>query len=991
MNAAVREDARVNYTYRVLNDTQNRYMWINLNGVVVPQGDGSKLLHVSYSDVSAEREIQDKLMQTQHVLDELRQKAQEALDNYQLLVNTVPGGIAQYEVRDGKILTRFFSDGICELTGYSQEERARMCNQDVLAVTYEEDLPLLIAAIQAAVSKKEELNITYRMNTKSGTPRWVHLNAAYSPGPQDECLYQAVYTDVDKLKRIEQELQENQLRYEVAIKSSGINIWEYDIREDTLDVVSNSSRIKQNCLHIENYIQSTLQNGFVREDSIGRFRSIFERLRRGEREITEDIWYKTTDEAGWWCERVTYTATFDHAGKPFKAFGAGRDVTREKEAEKKFHEEMSYRKAIQSDNMASVMVDLTDNRLLEINSTFSTILDLAGSTADYYFVQTAKTIIGEAYCKQYAMLFNKRKLLNRFASGEYVVSMELTRLYDTNQVYWVNYSAHLVQNPDTKHVIAHISCVDITSEKVMQTIMETIVKADYDTLVMVDGMFDSALDYGVEPDKHLYDENKSFEKQIEKRIRSCVCAEDVERVVSACKIDHIWRRIKDGKTYKFSFGMRTPDGEVRRKQLQFMVINSPRKTFLMSCIDVNNIYEEQRAVKEKLQQALLAAEQANHAKTSFLSRMSHDIRTPMNAVISLAALGQDCQSLAEAQDYLQKIETSGQYLLAIINDVLNLSKMENHRAELRPEVVYLQDFIKDTIAIVMPTAKEKQIDLQIRQCGITSQYMKLDTTYVRQVVVNLLSNAIKFTPRGGNVEMILENISRTGSFVRNRMTVRDTGIGISPDFLSRVFMPFEQENLQNDTTRQGTGLGLAIVKSIVEQMNGRIWVESEKGRGSAFYVEWSLETATAEEVHNAWREEIPPALSVLTGKRILLAEDHPLNAEIAEKLLEKKSLIVDTVPDGQTAVEHFRVTAPGYYDAILMDIRMPLMNGLEATQTIRALARPDAQTVPIIAMTANAFDEDVQKSLEAGMNAHLAKPIDPNKLYQTLARFILLS
>lgn len=566
-----------------------------------------------------------------------------------------------------------------------------------------------------------------------------------------------------------------------------------------------------------------------------------------------------------------------------------------------------------------------------------------------------------------------------------MLSMELTRRFDTTRVFWVNYSAHLLQNPETKHILVHISESDITSEKVMQTIMETIVKSDYDTFTVVDGSLDSAFDYGVEADKHLYDPYASFELQTEMHIRGCVCDEDIERVVSECKIDRVWPQIKDGGTCKFSFSMRVSGGAVRRKQLQFTAISSPRKTFLMSRIDVNNIYEEQQLAKEALQQALSAAEQANHAKTIFLSRMSHDIRTPMNAVISLAALGQEAQGLTEAQDYFKKIGTSGQYLLAIINDVLDLSKMENHKVELHPEAVFLPDFIKSTIAIVMPTATEKQIDLQVKQSGITSQHVKLDKTYVRQVAVNLLSNAIKFTPPGGKVELLLENLSREGRFVRNRMTVKDNGIGISPEFLPRIFSPFEQENMKNDATRKGTGLGLSIVESIVERMDGRLWVESEQGRGSAFYIEWTLETADAEDVHQPEQKDGSPELSVLAGKRVLLAEDHPLNAEIAQKLLFKKQLMVDVAADGQSAVERFLAADRGYYAAILMDIRMPVMNGLEAARAIRVSKHPDAKTIPIIAMTANAFDDDMRESIAAGMNAHLAKPIEPQKLYETLA------
>lgn len=940
------------------------------------------------ADVMHERETQKTATETQEVLDDLRQQAQDALENYQSLVNAVPGGIVQYEVQGKNVLTRYFSDGICKLTGCSREERERMCNQNVLSVTYAEDANILWEAIQNAVSKKESINITYRINTKSGTPRWVHLSAAYSRGKHGEILYQAVFTDVDKLKRIEQELTENQMRYEVAIKSSGINIWEYDIVRDSLYVVSNSPRIKQNCFHIDHYIQSTLHNGYVREDSIDRFLSIFERLRNGARELTEDIWYKTTDETGWWCERITYTTTFDNAGKPVKAFGAGRDITREKEAEKKFQEEISYRKAIQSDNLASIVMDLTSNQVLEIDSTCQTVLDLAGVTADTYFDKTAQKIVGDQMIAQFTKSFSRKALLNQFGSGEFVAAMELTRLYDTSKVYWVNYSVHLIQNPETKHIIAHISCVDITREKVMQTVMETVSKTDYDFFVIVDGSSDSAQDYGIIDGQHLFAEKDSFETNMERMVREEVCAEDVERVISTCKIDNIWSHIKNGEIYKFNFSIFLPNGEIRRKQMQFTAISPTRKTYLMSRIDVSSIYEEQELAKRKLQKALSDAEQANRVKTDFLSRMSHDIRTPMNAVMSLAALGQDSNSIEEARDYLRKISTSGQYLLAIINDVLNLSKLEHQGLQLHPETVNLPKFIQETLSIVMPTAKEKNIDLQVKQIRIDSQYVKLDTTYVRQVVVNLLSNAIKFTPSGGRVDLILESISRKGQFVRNRMIIKDTGIGIGKEFLSKLFTPFEQENTQNDLARQGTGLGLSIVKGIVEQMGGKIWAESEQGHGSSFYVEWTFETVPIEKV-----QRLPPAPTaashlILSGKKVLLCEDHPLNAEIARKLLEKQGILAEHAANGKLALEQFSRSPIGYYDAILMDIRMPLMNGLDATRAIRALRRPDAKSVPIIAMTANAFDEDVQKSISAGMNAHLAKPIEPQQLYDTLADFI---
>ena len=993
INTAIAANARFNHTYRLFNDTKNCYVWLNINAVVVPQSDGTKLCYASYSDVTAERKTQENLLQTQRVLERMRQKAQDALDNYQLLVNTVPGGIVQYEAKDGKVLTHFFSDGICKLTGYARDERKHMSSQDVLSTTYKDDVPKLKAAIQNAVSKKENLNITYRIYTKGGQPRWVYLNAAYSPGPQGECLYQAVFTDVDKLKRLEQELQENQLRYEAAIKSSGINIWEYDIQRDSLYIVSNSSRIKQNCYCIENYIQSTLENGYVRDDSVALFLSIFERLRQGEHQITEDIWYKTTDAAGWWCERVTYTSIFDSAGAPCKAFGAGRDVTREKEAEKKFHDEMSYRKAIQSDNLASVMIDLTDNLVLEIDSGFACVMNLANKTADHYFTLTEQALAGEEYRAQYHKLFTKQKLLNCFGGGEYVLSMELPRLYDTSKIYWVNYSAHLVRNPETQHIVAHISVVDITTEKVMQTIMETIATSDYDTFVVVDGTYDSALDYGVEAKQHRYHEHESYEEQIEAQIRDCVCTEDVERVVSECKIDNIWAQIKDGDTYKFSFGMRMPDGEVRRKQLQFTAISKPRKTFLMSRVDVNNIYEEQQATKNMLEAALIAAEQANSAKSDFLSRMSHEIRTPMNAIIGMAAIA--AQSIGDDEqinDCISKIAISSHFLLSLINDILDMSRIESGKMLLKSEEILFEEFMNGVNSICYTQAQAKNIDYEnMIDSGVEDCYIG-DAMKLQQVIINILSNAIKFTPEGGRVALKVRQIKKMKNHAVLRFSINDTGCGISQEFIPHLFEAFAQEHSGTTSIYGGTGLGLSICKHLVNMMDGSIAVRSIVGEGSEFTVEVKL--GITEESKIRYLKKQSDSFDELKadfdfdGKRVLLAEDHQLNVEVAKKLLEGRGFAVEHAENGLRAMEMFRNSPVGYYDAILMDIRMPEMDGLQAAYNIRRSSREDAKTIPVIAMTANAFEDDMEKSKQAGMNAHLAKPIEPKQLFQTLFDFI---
>ncbi|MDD3165283.1 MAG: ATP-binding protein, partial [Oscillospiraceae bacterium] len=800
----------------------------------------------------------------------------------------------------------------------------------------------------------------------------------------------AVFSDVDDMKRLEEAAKEQQLRYEVAIKSSGINIWEYDIQTDCLTVVSNSSRIKQNCYTIEHYVAATVEHDYVREDSLPAFYNIFRRLKNGEKEVVEDIWYKTTDEAGWWCERVIYTTVFGADGKPLKAFGAGRDVTREKEAIRKFEEEMHYRTAIQGNSLGSMKIDLTRNIILEGESPFPAVNEwIKAGNADSYFANNAACISDMQKNTDYCKDFNRRGLINRFNGGEYLLSMNFARLLDVHHICWLQYNVHLAKNPENNNVIAFIIAHDITDEQVMKMVMETVTRTDYEFFVVADGSINSATDYGTARKAHLFSPDQPFEARCEALAREVVCDEDVERVVASCKIDNVFAHIENGGVYKLNYSIRDNSGEIRRKQLQFTLIHRERKTFLMTRIDVNEVFAQQEQAQRELKKALHGAQSAAKAKTDFLSRMSHDIRTPLNAVIGLSGLGAASESMEEMRDYYKQIETSGKYLLSIINDVLDMSKIEGRTLVLHPSVVYLPAFIRDTVAIVMPMVVSKSIQFEVKQKGIASQYMRFDATYLRQVVVNLLSNAVKFTPNGGHIELCLENLSRNGNYVRNRMIVRDNGIGISEAFLSRIFLPFEQENTQNDITRKGTGLGLSIVKSIIDLMGGSIRVESEKGKGTAFLVEWDLETASAADmpVPNLAVSEKTAALE---GCRILLCEDNSLNTQIATKLLEKKKVVVIHADNGQMAVELFQKSKPHYFDAILMDIRMPVMDGLAATREIRTLNRSDAKTVPIIAMTANAFAEDVQQSLEAGMNVHLAKPIEPQMLYQTLEQSIMV-
>ena len=399
---------------------------------------------------------------------------------------------------------------------------------------------------------------------------------------------------------------------------------------------------------------------------------------------------------------------------------------------------------------------------------------------------------------------------------------------------------------------------------------------------------------------------------------------------------------------------------------------------------------ETMAKNEALVEALNAAEQANNAKTAFLSNMSHEMRTPMNAVIGLDHLALEDGSLkTETRGYLEKIGDSAHHLLGIINDILDMSRIESGRLVLRKEEFSLSGVLEQINSIVSSQCGEKGLHYECRVNGNIGDYYIGDDVKLSQVLINVLSNAVKFTNAPGDV---LFTVERTAVFADQstlKFCVKDTGIGMDKAFIPRIFDAFSQEDSGRKNKYGSTGLGMAITKNIVELMNGTISVESEKGVGTEFTVILTLTNSD----HNAagdadGQDGSAKERAELKGRRILLAEDVPINAEIMKQIIAMREAEIDHAENGRKAVEMFENSEPGYYDAVLMDVRMPEMDGLEASSAIRALDRPDAGKVPIIAMTANAFDEDVQRSLQAGMNAHLSKPVNPELLYRTLEELI---
>ncbi len=491
-------------------------------------------------------------------------------------------------------------------------------------------------------------------------------------------------------------------------------------------------------------------------------------------------------------------------------------------------------------------------------------------------------------------------------------------------------------------------------------------------------------------------EEYNYAAILENYIRARVHPDDRDDLLQALSLDTVKDKLNSDDEYQGSYRI-DDNGEIHHLQYTYIKISDNGQEhggfILAGFRNIDEVIRKEQEQKDALSEALAQAQYANKAKTTFLNSMSHDIRTPMNAIIgftSLAATHLDNKE--QIRDYLGKIMTSGNHLLSLINDVLDMSRIESGKVKIEEKETSLPEIIRDLETIVQADVKTRKLKFSVDTKKIKNESIICDKLRLNQVLLNLLSNAMKYNKTGGSVSLrVAQKAEAPEGCASYEFRVKDTGIGMSPEFLQHVFEPFEREQTSTVSGIQGTGLGLAITKNIVDLMGGTITVESETGKGSEFTLTFTFRIAegparpqrhkrkTADETNKALRFD---------GKKILLVEDNELNQEIAQCILEDAGFVIDTADDGSVAVERMKEMPAGTYDLILMDVQMPVMNGYEATKAIRALDDPVKAATPIVAMTANAFDEDRKAALDSGMNGFAAKPIEIAELMKTLSEIL---
>ena len=427
------------------------------------------------------------------------------------------------------------------------------------------------------------------------------------------------------------------------------------------------------------------------------------------------------------------------------------------------------------------------------------------------------------------------------------------------------------------------------------------------------------------------------------------------------------------------------------QQINNQLVDAQRK-LTRSNRQLEYALKENKEINGKLEKARTMAEQANRSKTKFLSNMSHDIRTPMNVIIGLTELMQHHLREPEVlKNYISKLQSSSHYLLELINDILDLSKIESGSVNLKLETMDIGKQIEQVVTIIRPWINEKKQNLSVQSECTEFRSLLGDPVRFRQILMNLFSNAVKYTQEGGNIRFEIHELEKSEDVWKYRFVIEDNGIGMSQEFLEHIFEPFSRAESGSGAT-QGTGLGMAITKSIIDAMDGTVHIQSSPGKGSRFCIELPFKVCRGKTVPDA---EGKDRISIeengqksLSGVRFLCAEDNELNAEILTAILELKGAKCTVYENGKLLVDAFETVQQGEYNAILMDVQMPVMDGYEAAKRIRNSRNPFGKTIPIIAMTANAFTEDRIKAIEAGMNDHLAKPIDMKAFIATMQKYL---
>jgi PAS domain S-box-containing protein len=1058
------------------------------------------------------------------------------------LISSIPCGVAIFHVQNGKFYLDFANAGFMEVHHHADMPAEALIGSDVMPYVFETDRKSLEMEYERIKSSPGIIgNADYRFTGSDDKLHWVNIRLRYAYVRDGTPYYYAAYSGLDAQKSIEEKLAESRNALREAMSNSDIQFFTYFPGQSRGEISASSKRLSELPTVWTTFPEDFLRYAQASPEDAEAYRSMIRAIDHGEDEAQCLVRLAYNGVYSW--ENIRIKAVRDCGGAVTRALGYSLNVTSQKNAEERLRKERVRLKTLNQGVIESFSFNLTkssnpevqtaDKAMLEgeVNeSVLKEALEICPALANTnpatreILLRAAARIPDQKDRRLFISTCSGDAVRTAISKGKYFAEIRYRRFIGS-EVHWVSSSAEVLPDPESGDLIAFYYTKDIDEEVTRAVLNDEIISKNYAGVSYLD-LHTGVFHVLAGTDQALWSLNgMQYADALDKAAGDFVSDVDAENYRMQLSLHTIADALRE-HPYYIVYNTRREVEErylgkpLRRMKNDIFYLDGNRDKLGFLLTDVTGIFEQERGSREKLETALLAAKQASSAKSNFLSRMSHEIRTPLNAIIGMDAIAaQSIGNQEKAADCISKIGISARYLLSLINDILDMSRIESGKMLLKNQRFRFPEFISSVNNIIYPQVRAKGVDYECTVSAEVGDSYLGDEMKLQQVLVNVLGNAVKFTAKG-KISLDVSVLGHESNQEKIRFIVSDTGCGIAEENLGKIFDAFEQVDTSSTTVFSGTGLGLAISKNLVGLMGGMISVRSIVGIGSEFtidvpltaddtparrprvlanlqnlytlivdddlliceqtqnilrdigmigewvtngyeavervqvkfdqkkyydfiLIDWKMPDMDGIETTRKIRRIVGPNVTIIiisaydwqsietearaaganlmiskpllrstrvsaferalgeektvvhqkqeydfTGKRVLVAEDNDLNAEIAKTLLEARHFSVDRVSNGLKALEKFVQSPEGTYDAILMDVRMPLMDGLQTTANIRHWERTDAKKIPIIAMTANAFDEDIEKSRAAGMNAHLSKPIDPELMYGTLYHLI---
>lgn len=920
-------------------------------------------------------------------------------------INNIPVGLCVYKMlEDGTTKLIMINSTLRTLLNINDDDLAPQAGgyayDIIVGLIHPSDywqVPYSISQINSGIPK---ITCTYRIKPKdSNSYIWCSLSASYMDNGSNNQFIYVSFTDITSEKNAEQALAESRHAYQAAADGAGLVVWTYDISNQTMHFMDNdiSAKVQKKFL-----LPKTLMNApnsfekHIDDSCLKEFRQMHQDILNGKGSSCDVLFKRFPGQPPHW-ERLIYSVSCNEQGKPVLAYGIGINITQQKLRDMQYHKELgSLHNVSQTNLISKAHIDLTDNTVLNYVSISPHSLSIRSGQSYSTFRNTLLELLTDsAEQQQLSKLLNHDNLIHQFVAGERSFSIEYHRNSEDLSPIMVETTLFTFVGK-TNHIECFIYSYDITSKFLGYIIADKLAELGFNQMALVNNLTGTMTMYSrytgvVEstPDKPLY-----YDQQLEQQLNSKMSPEESAAIMRNISLDTILEHLETETMYDTAFDIRDSEGKMHRNRLQCFFLDKTKTSIFIAQSDITLQHQVERKRLQELQTAIMKAEEANESKSMFLSSISHDMRTPLNGILSFTNFALNETDQQAQINYLHKIKQSGELLLNLINDTLNLTRIESGKVVLNLDTVDMPEMIheiSDSIAIV---AEKRGVQLELLSDSENlPQHITIDKLKFQEICLNLISNAIKFTMPGGKIKFQVQSLPKSMLTIAEqrsnkdpdtlwaKLVIEDNGIGMSEAFLPKLFEPFTQEESQKVDNPTGTGLGLSIVKRYVDLMGGTIKVTSQLGAGTRF----ELHMPFKEAVHKEQTELTTADTFDYSQLHILVAEDNPINQEITAMLLSNMNISMKIVNNGKEAVDEFTTAPDGTYDLILMDIRMPVMNGYDATSAIRTSDKADAHTIPVIAMTADAYDEDVQKSIKYGMNGHVVKPVSPDKLYREIA------